>query len=202
MSRLITVVTCAVLVAAVAVSVAVADNHGYGGKQTKQPVAKQQAVAKSGAKWKQFKDLEESQIALTAYMTGKAEVDDEGQDGAGDPGARGTATFFVADRQTLCYGFAVRGAEAPTLMHIHRGVAGSNGDPVIDFSKGVPKDANGQPAGDPGASSGCKVLEGAEKEALGRLLTNPRRYYVNMHTASFPKGAVRGQLSRMLFDND
>jgi hypothetical protein len=194
MSRLVTLVSSLMLLAAVGVGVAVADS-GYGSGSGS-------GSAHGHGKTSRMKDMEESQAAVTAYLTGKAEINDEGQDGAGDPGAKGTATFFVADRQTICYGFAIRGAEAPTLVHIHRGPAGQNGDPVIDFSKGAPKDAAGQPAGDPGASSGCKVLEGAEKAALGRILSNPKNYYVNMHTESFPKGAIRGQLSRMLYDND
>lgn len=185
MARLVTITSSLALVAVIAVGVAVADS-GYGAGKGSQGL----------------KDYERSQVAVTAYLTGAAEINEEGQDGAGDPGAKGTATLFVADRQTVCYGFAVRGAEAPTAMHVHRGAAGQNGAPVIDFSKGAPKDANGQPAGDPGASSGCKVLEGAEKAALARILTNPKNYYVNMHTASFPNGALRGQLSRMLYDND
>jgi CHRD domain-containing protein len=156
-----------------------------------------------GKKWRAFKDLETSHVAVTAYLTGKAEVNDEGQDGAGDPNGKGTATFFVTDERTVCYGFALNGAEAPTAAHIHKARAGSNGDVVIDFTKGVPKDASGQPAGDPGASSGCKTLEAqSEMAALRRILSNPKGYYVNVHTASFADGAVRGQLSRMLYDND
>jgi hypothetical protein len=73
---------------------------------------------------------------------------------------------------------------------------------VIPFDN-PPKDDAGQPAGDPGASSGCKVLEQqSERDALRRILSNPRGYYVNIHTTSFPDGAVRGQLGRLLYDND
>jgi CHRD domain len=43
---------------------------------------------------------------------------------------------------------------------------------------------------------------GRSRAALRRILRNPKGYYVNIHTASFPDGAVRGQLSRMLYDND
>lgn len=159
---------------------------------------------------RQLKDLEETQIALTAYLNGKAEINDKGQDGAGDPLARGTATFFVVGSRTICYSFLVRGMEEPPVaVHIHRAPAGQNADPnpdigvAIDFTKGVPKDATGKPSGNPGWSSGCKTVEGKERDALTRILSNPRGYYVNMHSApSFPKGAIRGQLSRMLYDND
>jgi hypothetical protein len=190
MKRLLTIAASLALVAAVGVGFAGAQDYGdqkakEGGKKSRQ-----------STKWKK------SQSALSAYLTGQAEVNDDGQDGAGDPNAKGTASFLVADEQTLCYGFAIRGADDPAAVHIHKGNAGENGDIVIPFDN-PPKDANGQPAGDPGASSGCKTLEEqSELDALRRILTNPKGYYVNIHTASFPDGAVRGQLSRLFYDND
>ena len=188
MKRLLMIAVSIALVAAVGAGYAGAQDYGGHGH---------------GKKSHQFKRLKESQSALSAYLTGKAEVNDDGEDGAGDRGAKGTASFLVADERTICYGFGLTGAEAPNAAHIHKGVAGQNGDIVIDFTKGVPKDPTGQPAGDPGASGGCKVLEDeGELAALRRILSNPKGYYVNFHTPSFPDGAVRGQLSRMLYDND
>jgi hypothetical protein len=108
----------------------------------------------------------------------------------------------LVGKKTVCYGFTLRDAATPTVVHIHRGRAGHNGDPVIGFLN-VPKDAAGDPSGDPGASSGCKVLtEPSEIKALARIKAHPRRYYVNIHTEEFSDGAVRGQLGRVLFDND
>jgi CHRD domain len=188
MKRLLMVAASLALLAAVGVGYAGAQDYGGHGHSKKS---------------RHFNGLRESHSALSAYLTGKAEVNDDGEDGAGDPNAKGTASFLVPDERTICYGFGLTGAEAPTAAHIHKGVAGQNGDIVIDFTKGVPKDPGGAPAGDPGASSGCKVLEDeGELAALRRILSNPRGYYVNFHTPSFPDGAVRGQLSRMLYDND
>jgi hypothetical protein len=46
-------------------------------------------------------------------------------------------------------------------------------------------------AGDPGASSACVKIS----RSLARgLRSNPTRFYVNVHTADLPNGAVRGQL--------
>ncbi len=124
------------------------------------------------------------------------------EDGAGDPKAKGTASFLVADERTIGYGFAISGAEPPKAVHIHKGRPGENGDIVIPFAN-PPKDAAGQPAGNPGASSGCKVLtQPGELAALRRILSRPRGYYVNIHRPSFSDGAVRGELSRLLYDND
>jgi hypothetical protein len=61
--------------------------------------------------------------------------------------------------------------------HIHPGVAGVNGSPVVDFG---------------GSLSGC--VSGVDPALIGDIIANPSAYYFNVHTAEFPGGAVRGQL--------
>jgi hypothetical protein len=159
--------------------------------------------AGAGAKQSQgTRHLDSSRLSQVAYLTGLAEIDEQGEDDAGDPDAKGSANLLQVDERTVCYGFMIRGAEAPTAVHVHKGVAGQNGPVVLPFDN-VPKDETGAPAGDPGASSGCKVVETQEEvEALRRIRKNPANYYVNIHTASFPDGAVRGQLGPVLYDNE
>jgi hypothetical protein len=142
----------------------------------------------------------EAKSAKSAYLNGRAEIGQDGRRGAGDRDATGTAIFQIVDEQTVCYGFTLDNADTPQVVHIHRGAANVNGDPVITFAN-VPKNAEGQPSGDPGASSGCKTLTPEEQEALARIQANPRNYYVNMHTQEFPDGAVRGQLTHLLYSN-
>ena len=43
-----------------------------------------------------------------------------------------------------------------------------------------------------GASDGCVTVP---REILTAILANPANYYVNVHNAEFPAGAVRGQLA-------
>jgi hypothetical protein len=149
---------------------------------------------KGGKQWKAFKQLDSSRLSQVAYMTGLEEVDDQGENDNGDPDAKGSANLLQVDERTVCYGFMVKGTDTPTDVHVHRGVAGENGPPVLTFDN-VPKDANGAPSGDPGASSGCKVVETAEEmDTLRRIRKNPSGYYVNFHSETFPDGAVRGQL--------
>jgi hypothetical protein len=152
------------------------------------------AGGKSDEQWRAFKKLDSSRLSQVAYLTGLEEVDDQGQDDNGDPDAKGSANLLQVDERTVCYGFMVRGTDTPTGVHVHRGVAGENGPIVLEFAN-VPQDANGAPSGDPGASSGCKVVETPEEmDTLRRIRKNPAGYYVNIHTQTFPDGAVRGQL--------
>ena len=120
--------------------------------------------------------------AIFAVMTGAKEVDVNGQQGTGDANGRGSFSATLDGRQ-LCYGIQVKNINNPVAAHIHRGgrdVAG----PVVQPLE--------QPAtGDPGASGACVRVS----RSLARGLRNrPGRYYVNVHTADLPNGAVRGQL--------
>ena len=119
--------------------------------------------------------------AIFAVMTGAKEVDVNGEH-HGDPNGRGTFSATLDGRQ-LCYGITVKNIENPVAAHIHRGGSKVAG-PVVQPLE--------QPAtGDPGASSACVRIS----RSLARgLRENPSRFYVNVHTANLPNGAVRGQL--------
>ena len=120
--------------------------------------------------------------ALFAVMNGEKEVSAEGDRGAGDRNGGGSFSALF-DGNQLCYGMSVKNIDNPVAAHIHRGsrrVAG----PVV-----VPLD---QPTtGDPGTSSNCVDVRRRLARAIRR---DPNDFYVNVHTADFPNGAVRGQL--------
>lgn len=120
--------------------------------------------------------------AIFAVMTGAKEVDVQGNTGTGDRNGRGSFSATLDGRQ-LCYGIQVKNINDPVAAHIHRGsrrVAG----PVI-------QELEAPTAGDPGASSACVRVS----RSLARgLRNNPGAFYVNVHTADLPNGAVRGQL--------
>jgi hypothetical protein len=119
--------------------------------------------------------------AIFAVLTGAKEVDVNGEH-HGDPNGRGAFSATLDGRQ-LCYGITVKNSNNPVAAHIHRGSSKVAG-PVIQ-----PLD---QPAtGDPGASSACVQISRSLARGLRR---NPGRFYVNVHTADLPNGAVRGQL--------
>ena len=115
----------------------------------------------------------------TTTLTGAAEVP-----GPGDPDGSGTAEVSIADKvDNLCYEIDdVRGIAPATVAHIHRGAAGSEGPPVVTLD--APTD---------GESNGCtQVPEALEDE----IEANPAMFYVNVHNAEYPKGAIRGQLGK------
>jgi CHRD domain len=114
--------------------------------------------------------------ALFAVLTGAKEPD------GGDPNGRGSFTAII-DGNRLCYGLTNKNIEDPGAAHIHEGGRRVAGDVVVPLQ---------QPSsGDPGASSDCVRVS----RSLGRaILANPNQYYVNVHTAGLPDGAIRGQL--------
>ena len=115
---------------------------------------------------------------LTTTLTGAAEVP-----GPGDPDGTGFAAVTVNPGQGLvCYEVSVSGIAPATGALIHEAPPGEAGPIVVEL----------QPPTD-GSSSGCVQVG----RALAKdILKNPADYYVNVHNAEYPAGALRGQLSK------
>ncbi len=118
-----------------------------------------------------------SDAELRSSLTGIQEVP-----GPGDSDGSGTAVVRArpADAQ-VCWTLNVRGIDPATAAHIHRGPAGTAGPPVVPLA--TPDSA--------GRSEGCASVE---QDVALDIAYRPFDYYVNVHTAAFPAGAVRGQL--------
>jgi hypothetical protein len=113
-----------------------------------------------------------------ATLTGDAEVP-----GPGDPKGSGTVQVtFNPDKGEVCYELSVVNLQEATAAHIHQGEKGEEGPVAVPLE--APKT---------GAAKGCTKADVVVIEAI---LQDPTDYYVNVHTAAFPKGAVRGQLSK------
>jgi hypothetical protein len=98
----------------------------------------------------------------------------------GDPDGKGLVVVHLnGSKGTVCWSFkGVTGIAKPTQAHIHVGRKGVSGNVVVPFG-GAYK------------ASGCVK---ASKSLIGRIEENPNGYYVNIHNAKYPAGAIRGQL--------
>lgn len=115
---------------------------------------------------------------LHASLDGKSEVP-----GPGDLNGFGTAILSVnLDQERVCFDIQVAVTGEVTGAHIHRGAEGEAGGVEVNLT-----DASG------GELAGCAD---APADILNELLSNPGGFYVNVHTAEFGPGAIRGQLKK------
>lgn len=116
---------------------------------------------------------------FSTTLTGAAEVP-----GPGDPDGTGSAHITLNQGQAeVCFELVVSGIEPATGAHIHVGTADVAGPVVVPLTP--PTD---------GSSSGC--VSDVDPELIKAIRQNPENYYVNVHNADFPAGALRGQLSK------
>jgi hypothetical protein len=116
--------------------------------------------------------LAASAQSLTAQLTGASEVPPADPDGSG-------FAVVTINGTTVNYTVFHQGIGTPTLAHIHRGASGVVGPPVVDFN--VNTLVNG-------------TVTGVSQTLINEIAANPAGFYVNVHTAEFPTGAIRGQL--------
>ena len=117
---------------------------------------------------------------LSATLSGAAEVPT-----AGDPDGTGTATVNLdVTKREVCYEVAVQKIDRPVGMHIHEGERGKNGDIVVPLNTPTASDTT---------TKGCTNVDAT---LIGRITATPGNFYVNVHTQTYPQGALRGQLSQ------
>jgi hypothetical protein len=118
--------------------------------------------------------------SVGASMNGASEVP-----GPGDPDGTGIVQLAIsAKKGRVCFLIEVANIGTPaTAAHVHLGEAGVAGPVVIPL-----------PAPGPfGVSAAC--LYDLDHSLLRDIRDNPSEYYVNVHNAAYPGGAIRGQLS-------
>jgi hypothetical protein len=114
-------------------------------------------------------------VTFNTFMVGSEE-----RPGPGDPDGFGFATVTVIPEfDLICYRLVVFGIEPANAAHIHRAPRGEPGPVVVPLA-----------APTNGFSGGC--VSDSDADAIA---ANPANYYVNVHNAPFPGGAVRGQLA-------
>lgn len=109
--------------------------------------------------------------SLHATLLGKSETP------KGDPDGRGTAEVKITGRK-VCWEIRVSRVQTIVAAHIHKGRPGTAGPVVVPFGKVF-------------KSKGCTTTTAAIAAAIQKT---PSAYYVNVHNAKYPGGALRGQL--------
>ncbi|MFC0622654.1 CHRD domain-containing protein [Kribbella deserti] len=120
-------------------------------------------------------------VYFAARLSGKNEVSN------GDPDGRATGLVRIKGDQ-VSYALRWHKTTAPKAFHIHQGVAGTNGGVKVDFL------GSDIPAGVEAITGSVRVTDRA---LLDSIRANPAGFYLNLHTAEHPGGAVRGQLHRL-----
>ena len=118
--------------------------------------------------------LQRARLAVT--MTGLQEVP-----GPGDADGTGTAVVRVSANGEVCWDLYARQIDPATAAHIHRGAAGAAGPPVVTLTT---PDAAGR-------SQGCATVD---EQTARAMIAQAFGFYVNVHNAAHPAGAIRGQL--------
>jgi hypothetical protein len=120
---------------------------------------------------------------LKTTLTGEEEVP-----GPGDPDGTGKATVRLKSRTgRVCFDLSWSNIGSPTAAHIHEAPAGEAGDIVVTFFSSetpLPDTITGV--------GGCAA--DVSGDLIDDIIENPDGYYVNVHNAEFPAGAIRGQL--------
>jgi CHRD domain len=98
----------------------------------------------------------------------------------GAPSGSGIVNITLNDSTgRVCWTFeGIKGIDKPLAAHIHKAPAGKAGPIVVPF----------------GAAYKAKGCTTAAKALVSAIEAKPGAYYVNVHTAKFPAGAIRGQL--------
>jgi hypothetical protein len=108
-------------------------------------------------------------------LTGGAETPPGAPQGVGD------ALIAFHGNSVVCWRFAhLHGFTNPTFAHISIGAKGRSGNIVVPLSTG-PRLHH----------QGCATVSGNLVRSIKRI---PQGYYVNIHSAQYPSGAVRAQL--------
>jgi hypothetical protein len=111
-------------------------------------------------------------------LTGVAEVNAQGVPNQGDPDGSGTATLRInPGLGEVCWSITVSGVDPILAAHIHIAPVTSPGPVVVPLSP---------------YTGGCTTVD---RDLARAILIDPSGYYVNVHNATYPAGALRGQLS-------
>jgi hypothetical protein len=120
-------------------------------------------------------------VEVTAKLRGNQEVP-----GPGDPNGKGEINVFLkAKKEKVCFNLEISKLDPVREGHIHKGPEGEAGKVKVQlFVSEIEGD---------GAYEGC--VKNVKAKLVKKIGEVPEKFYVNLHTAEYPDGAIRGQLS-------
>jgi hypothetical protein len=107
---------------------------------------------------------------------------EEAPSGTGDPDGYGAA-FLEVQGRNICFRIIAKQISPATAGHIHKGDVGQDGPISVPLFTGT-------------VPSKRKCVKASSNSVAKDIRRNPGDYYVNVHTADFPDGAIRGQLTK------
>jgi hypothetical protein len=114
-------------------------------------------------------------------------IGSEERPGPGDPDGFGAADLRIKGNK-VCFRIIAEGIGTVTAAHIHKAPKGSPGPVEVDLFSFKGKNQTLPPR-----ITGCAKTTTAIAKAIAK---KPGDYYVNVHNADFPNGALRGQLTK------
>ncbi|WP_436758046.1 CHRD domain-containing protein [Streptosporangium sp. V21-05] len=120
-------------------------------------------------------------------LLGRNEVPVSGGPAVGDKNGKAIAVVRIRGNE-VSYAVRWEGTATPTAFHIHQGKAGKNGDVKVGFFM------EALPGGSKAILGSVRINDGG---LLSGIKRNPKNWYLNLHTAEFPGGAVRAQMHRI-----
>lgn len=116
--------------------------------------------------------------AVTGDQSVTSTLDGASVPDGGDPNGEGLFSAVVnVNNGTICYELRTSNIGNETKAHIHEGAAGNPGVPLVDLEVEENK---------------CRSVDSGTLQAI---VDNPSNYYVDVLTATYNHGAIRGQLA-------
>jgi hypothetical protein len=103
------------------------------------------------------------------------------------PNTLGSGTFVARSnvgQGRICWKLTVTGLVDVTAAHIHYGTGANTGQIAVPLALPTPFT---------GTATGCAD---ATRALVKQILMSPQNFYVNVHTTTFPSGAIAGTLKR------
>ncbi|MDQ3767323.1 MAG: CHRD domain-containing protein [Actinomycetota bacterium] len=130
---------------------------------------------------------------LRARLRGHSEIGSANFEfGAGDENGKGRAVVRLRPKaRRVCFELRWRNIRRPTAAHIHAGPVGVVGPVLVDLK---PKMHRFRHQRGSGQAQGC--VRAVMRPLARDVGLHPSGFYVNIHNAPYPDGAIRGNLKR------